>query len=152
MCETAKTINAKTTVMKSLRALSLALALLISGLTYANNGPCNKNETPGKKVNEINGSVIQNGNKKPLSEVSITAYYTSKKEKVVITDCNGNYAFDDLKPGTYKFVFEKEGYKKVTRENVNIRTDEPFLLNVEMVLSEETKLFPSIFHFMDNEK
>ncbi len=138
--------------MKSFRFLAVAIAMLTA--VGANAGtspsPC-KNETPNKKVNEINGSVIQTGSKKPLGEVSITAYVSSKKEKVIITDCNGNYAFDDLKPGVYKFVFEKEGYKKVAKENITIKTDEAFLLNVEMVLTSETKLFPSIFHFMDND-
>ena len=38
--------------------------------------------------------------------------FVPKKEKVVITDGTGAYSFDDLKPGVYKFVFEKEGYKK----------------------------------------
>lgn len=136
--------------MKCLRLFAVAATLLAATVTKAGTKPDN-NETPCKKVNEINGSVVQTGTKKPISEVSITAYFTSKKEKVMITDCNGNYAFDDLKPGVYKFVFEKEGYKKVTRENVTIKTDEAFVMNIEMVLNSETKLFPSIFHFMEND-
>ncbi|MBI1342385.1 MAG: hypothetical protein GC171_05540 [Terrimonas sp.] len=126
-----------------------AIGLLAYGAVQAS-GNNNDNETPGKKVNEINGSVLVSSSKKPIENVSVTAYMTSKKEKVVITDTNGNYAFDDLKPGVYKFVFEKEGYKKVTKENVAIKTDEAFLLNIEMITSEGTQLFPSPFHFMDN--
>ena len=124
--------------------------ILFFAIAKAGNvSPCN-NETPGKKVNDINGSVVVVSSKKPIENVSVTAYYTSKKEKVVITDCNGNYAFDDLRPGVYKFVFEKEGFKKVVKENITIKPDEVFLLNIEMMTSGETKLFPSPLHFMDN--
>lgn len=51
-----------------------------------------------------------------VHDVVITAYLTLKKEKMTVTDGRGDYAFNDLRPGTYKFVFEKEGYKKVTKE------------------------------------
>lgn len=100
----------------------------------------------GKK-NDIAGSISHAETKKPLRDVSITAYLSSKKEKVVITDMNGTYAFDDLKAGTYKFVFEKEGYKRVTKEKVIIKTDEAFQLNIEMIEDEKFDLLPSPFHF-----
>ena len=86
--------------------------------------------------------------KKPLTNVSVTAYLTSdKKEKVVLSDSNGNYAFDDLKPGVYKFVFEKDGYKKVTKEKVFIKTDEGFQLNIEMAEEKDFDFIPGAFNF-----
>jgi len=81
---------------------------------------------------DIAGGVIHGETKKPISNVVVTAYLSSKKEKVVVTDGNGNYNFDDLKPGTYKFIFEKDGYKKVMRDKVVIKSDEAFQLNVEL--------------------
>ena len=100
----------------------------------------------GKK-DDVNGVVIDADEKKPLKDVSITAYLTSKKEKVVLTDEDGGYAFDELKPGTYKFVFEKTGYKKVVKEKVVVKVDEGFQLRVEMLEDKDSGLMPSPFHF-----
>ena len=100
------------------------------------------------KKNDINGGVFHNETKKPISNVSVTAYLTAnKKEKIVVSDSNGNYAFDDLKPGTYKFVFEKDGYKKVTKEKVIIKTDEGFQLNIEMMEEKDFDFVPGAFSF-----
>ena len=95
------------------------------------------NTDPGKK-DDIMGSVIGAEGKKPLKDVCITAYLCSKKEKVVITDGTGAYSFDDLKPGVYKFVFEKEGYKKVIKEKVTVKVDEGFQLDIEMLQDNTT--------------
>ncbi|MBS1610492.1 MAG: carboxypeptidase regulatory-like domain-containing protein [Bacteroidetes bacterium] len=99
----------------------------------------------GKK-NDINGSVTEE-NKKPVREVNVTAYLASRKEKVVTTNEEGNYAFDDLKPGTYKFVFEKLGYRKVVKDKVIIKTDESFQMNIEMIQNNDFDLVPTPFHF-----
>jgi hypothetical protein len=96
-----------------------------------------------KKV-DIAGGVIHAETKKPLSHVSVAAYSSTKKEKVVLTDGNGNYSFNDLKPGIYKLVFEKDGFKKVTKERVAIRPDEGFQLNVEMGEVEGFPILPGL--------
>ena len=124
----------------------LLTCIFLLGFVIANaaaTGPGNGN---GKK-DDLNGSVIHADTKKPLKDVSITAFLTSKKEKVVITDGSGNYTFDDLKPGTYKFVFEKDGYRKVTKEKVIVKVDEGFQLNIEMIEAHDFDLMPSPFHF-----
>ena len=107
------------------------------------------NTDPGKK-DDIMGSVIGAEGKKPLKDVCITAYLCSKKEKVVITDGTGAYSFDDLKPGVYKFVFEKEGYKKVIKEKVTVKVDEGFQLDIEMLQDTSTDVMPSTSHFLYN--
>ena len=125
----------------------LAVSLLGFVAAKANTGSDPGRE--GKKVDEINGIIFDSENKKPLKDVTITAYFASKKEKAIQTDETGNYAFDELKPGTYKFVFEKAGYKKVTKEKVVIKTDETFQLNIEMIGSNDFEMMPSPFHFSD---
>jgi Carboxypeptidase regulatory-like domain len=102
-----------------------------------------------KKADVINGVIFALENKRPLKDVTITAFSVSKKEKTVQTNETGNYAFDELKPGIYKFVFEKAGFKKVTKEKVVIKTDETFQLNIEMIESNDLELMPSPFHFSD---
>jgi hypothetical protein len=86
-----------------------------------------------------------------LKDVTVTAYLVSKKEKMVMTDDAGSFAFDELKPGTYKFVFEKSGFKKVTKEKIVVKTDEGFQLNIEMIENTSTgyDIMPSPFHFSD---
>jgi hypothetical protein len=123
------------------KSILLVLFLLGAFFAKANNGPGN-----GAK-DELNGLVVHAENKKPLKDVSITAYTgNSKKEKVVISNEEGTFSFDELKPGTYKFVFEKTGFKKVTREKVVIKTDETFQLQIEMIEMGDYEILPSPFN------
>ena len=124
------------------RFLLLAISLLGFAMAKADPG----NPGAGKK-DELNGIVIHAESKKPLKDVSVTAILISKKEKVVITDEDGSFAFDELKPGTYKFIFEKTGFKKITKEKVVIKTDEAFQLNIEMIESDDFEIMPSPFSF-----
>jgi hypothetical protein len=124
----------------------LTIVLTAAAFTAsANNTDPTSEET---KKTDIAGGVIHTDTKKPLSNVSVTAYSAAKKEKVVYTDANGNYSFDELKAGTYKLVFEKTGYKKIVREKVIIRPDEGCQLNVEMDSENEMQILPgSLFNF-----
>lgn len=122
---------------------SILLVLFLLGTFFAKAaiGPGN-----GAK-DELNGVVVHAENKKPLKEVSVTAYTgNSKKEKVVISNDEGGFSFDELKPGIYKFVFEKTGFKKVTREKVVIKTDETFQLQIEMIEVGDYEIMPSPFN------
>jgi len=104
---------------------------------------------PGKKE-DIMGSVFNAEGKKPLKDVSVTAYLSSKKEKVTITNGSGVYAFDDLKPGVYKFVFEKDGFKKVVKEKVCVKVDEGYQMDIEMLQDSPADVMPSPSHFLYN--
>ena len=125
----------------------LSLCLLGFAIAKASTDPdpCNSKN----KVCEVNGMILDSDHKKPLKDVTITAYSSSKKEKTVQTDEDGTFSFDELKSGTYKFVFEKVGFKKVTKEKVVIKTDETFQLNIEMIENKDLDLAPSPFHFSD---
>jgi hypothetical protein len=132
--------------MKIKLLLLSCFVIFASVIAKAAPAPTEKNEAT--KKNDINGGVFHNETKKPISNVSVTAYLThNKKEKVILSDGNGNYAFDDLKPGIYKFVFEKDGYKKVTKEKIIIRTDDGFQLNIEMVEEKDFDFVPGAFTF-----
>jgi hypothetical protein len=103
------------------RVFLLAVGLLGFVAAKANN------DDPGTgikgKKDDINGLVTHSESKKPMKDVTVTAYLVSKKEKFVMTDDAGSFSFDELKPGTYKFVFEKAGFKRVTKEKVVVKTD-----------------------------
>lgn len=104
---------------------------------------------PGKSINEVAGNIVDGDSKKALREVTVTAYSANKKEKFVITDEFGRFEFDELKTGIYKLVFEKEGYKKVVREKISIKTDETFQMRIEMIEADGFDLMPSPFQFFD---
>ena len=103
------------------------------------------------KKADILGGVYNHDSKKPLGSVTVTVYSAAHREKVVFTDAAGMYVFDDLKAGTYNFVFEKDGYKKVTREKVAILPDAGVLLNIEMSKHSSFEFVPGPFHFTDLE-
>ena len=132
------------------RILLMTLFLFIFVAAKANTDPEPSNTClKGKKENLI-GTVIHSDNKKPLKDVNVTAYLVSKKEKTIVTDEEGAFAFGELKPGVYKLVFEKAGYKKITKEKVVIKTDEAFQLNIEMIeQAGGFDLLPSPLHFTD---
>ena len=129
--------------MKPKTLLLVATFVLGSVLARANGND------PGKKE-DIIGNVFNAEGKKPLKDVSVTAYLSSKKEKVVVTDGTGAFSFDDLKPGLYKFVFEKDGYKKVVKERVCVKVDEGFQMDIEMLQDNGTDVMPSPSHFLYN--
>ena len=130
------------------KLLLLGFGLLGFVVANANNDDPDPGTGKGKK-DELNGVVTHSDSKKPLRDVTVTAYLVSKKEKMVFTDDEGGFAFDELKPGTYKFVFEKAGFKKVTKDKVVVKTDEAFHLNIEMIETGNYDLMPSPFHFSD---
>ncbi|MBP7556019.1 MAG: carboxypeptidase regulatory-like domain-containing protein [Chitinophagaceae bacterium] len=134
-----------------IKLLLFSVSLLGYGMAHANNNPdpgpaaC---DNKGKK-DDLIGMVIHADTRKPLKDVNVTAYLASKKEKSVITDEVGNYSFEELKPGSYKFVFEKAGYKKVTKEKVIVKSDDAFQINIEMLEAKDFELVPSPMHFVD---
>lgn len=130
-----------------LKLFILTLALASAFLAKANT-TCTKIQVSGISKTDIAGGVIHADTKKPLSNVSVTVYSATKKEKVVYTDANGNYSFDELKAGTYKLIFEKDGFKKVIKDKVTIRPDEGCQLNVEMDNEASFEIVPgALFDF-----
>ncbi|TAL51575.1 MAG: carboxypeptidase regulatory-like domain-containing protein [Chitinophagaceae bacterium] len=131
-----------------LKILLLTLFFIAGCLYVQATGNHPKNTGPGKSDDEVNGSIVHGDSKKPLKDVTITAYTASKKEKYVVTDESGHFEFDDLKPGIYKLVFEKEGFKKITREKIVVKTDDPFQMNIEMFELSDFDLMPSPLYLM----
>lgn len=99
------------------------------------------------RKSDMMGCVLNSETKKPLKDVCITAYMASKKEQVIVTNEHGNYSFENLRPGVYKFVFQKDGYKRVTKEKVFIKTDNGFQMNIEMPENEDFNFMPGAFSF-----
>ena len=131
-----------------MRSKIFLLAISIFGVVIAKATITDPKDDNGKK-DDLNGTVIYVESKKPIKDVSITAYLLSKKEKTVLTNEDGNFAFDELKPGTYKFIFEKAGFKRITKDKVVIKADEAFQLKIEMIENSDFDIMPSPLHFSD---
>ena len=129
------------------KVLLLTLTFIIAAF-WAQARDTNLQATPVKK-NDIAGNVVHSQTKKPLGNVSVTAYSAAKKQKVMTTDNNGNFYFNDLEPGTYRFVFQKDGFKKVTKEKITIRPEETFQMTIEMLEAEDYNFIPGTFNFVD---
>jgi len=106
----------------------------------------------GRNDDDVNGVVMDAGTRKPLKDVSVIAIMNSKKEKVVISDANGGFSLDDLKPGTYKLIFEKDGYKRMVRDKVVIPSNPSAPIQVKIEMEEShtaSERGPSVWHFFD---
>ena len=100
----------------------------------------------------MTGFVLEAETGKPMKDVNITAYSTTKKEKVTISSANGSFALTDLKPGVYKFVFQKEGFEKVVREKMVLKQNEGYQITIQMTQEESLfDLVPSPLQFSGEE-
>ncbi len=121
----------------------LVILLLGSMATFANTGGGkDRKEDP-----DMTGTIIQSENGRPLKDVYITAYNATRKEKTALTDINGSFSLADLKPGVYKFVFQKDGFKRVVKEKIILKTNEDYQMNIEMAEEIIYDLMPSPLRF-----
>ena len=135
---------------KILLFIGVILAGCLSSQTsWANTGGNGVTETASKS--EIMGTVYTAESRKPLRDVVVTAYSNNKRESRAQTDHEGNYSFSDLKPGVYRLVFERDGYRKVSRDKVRIKTDDGFQLNIDMEEIHDFDWVPGIFNFSGGE-
>lgn len=127
-----------------MRYLYLLLAFLFAAFISS----ANSHIFNGGK-NDLCGGVIQAETKKPLTKVTITVYAADKKQKVAVTDNKGNFLLSDLKPGMYRLVFEKDGYKRVVKEKVVIKPEDTSTLNVQMAENDDFRIIPGQIFFTD---
>jgi Carboxypeptidase regulatory-like domain len=129
--------------MKNKQLILIVIGVLVGLAGYANTGSKDKKEDP-----DMIGSITFTETGKPLKDVNVTAYNVSKKEKVAVSDVNGNFSLIDLKPGVYKFVFQKDGFQKVVREKIVLKINEDYQLNIQMAEDESIfDLMPSPLRF-----
>jgi len=95
---------------------------------------------------EVSGH-IKSAGQAPLKDVTVTIYTEDNQEIVLHTDKKGSFSIGDLKPGTYKMVFTKNGYQKITRQRVVIKENEGFMVKLQMQENDPLHIFPSPLHF-----
>ncbi|MBN8787609.1 MAG: carboxypeptidase regulatory-like domain-containing protein [Terrimonas sp.] len=137
--------------MKSTFILGVAMLLAFSVAGTDAKACTNPPEKNNVDAHKVNGVVLDMDSKKPLKDVNVTAIRQSKKEKVVTTDVNGGYTIIMLKPGTYRLIFEKEGYKKVIKEKVEVKENNLLQINIEMPeFAPISDRGPSAWHFFES--
>jgi Carboxypeptidase regulatory-like domain len=128
--------------MKKTQLILFVLCLSASLSCFAGSPAC-KPEEPMLK-----GVILAAETGKPLKDVSITAYSNSKKEKTVVSNASGGFSLADLKPGVYRFVFQKEGLEKVVRDKIVVKANEDYQLTIRMFDEENMfDLMPSPLRF-----
>lgn len=125
----------------------LLIVVLFNGITVFGALP------PGHSASHLFGTVTDNYDR-PVADVNVIAIpETAPQETVtVFSNRNGNYNLPLLKPGVYRLVFEKDGYKKLVKEKVTISRDASTkALNVEIILMPRfSERGPSVWHFFDS--
>lgn len=89
---------------------------------------------------KISGKVISSKGEGLISAVVTVS--TAEFTKPVQTDYNGDFKFNDLKPGKYKVVAKYVGFESTTLENVEVVAGQTNTLNI--VLFEKQKVLKDI--------
>lgn len=80
----------------------------------------------------VTGKVSENPTT-PLVEAHVQIISADTVLSSALTDVTGNYKMIGLPSGTYKIVCEKEGYTKITVEQVVVKARETNVVNVPMI-------------------
>lgn len=130
--------------MKIQHLAAFVVTMFVANASFANTTPGENPPGDDTRKTDLLGGVTHADTRKPLAQVNVVAYMSNKREAVAITDNQGQYYFNDLKPGVYKLVFEKDGFNKVIREKVTIRANDGSQLNIQMEEEDEFRILPGL--------
>ncbi|HXI55392.1 MAG TPA: TonB-dependent receptor [Polyangia bacterium] len=82
----------------------------------------------------LTGTITDAATKKPVADVVVTATSPNLQgEQIVVTDASGFYRIPSLPPGVYTLRFDKEAFKPLAREGIELRSETTMRLNVELL-------------------
>jgi len=113
--------------MKS-RALSILGAALLSAAAYGQIGT----STITGRVTDASGAVVPNVS---VRVVQPSTNFTS----TTTTNSEGIYRVLSLQPSMYRITFESAGFKKVIRDNVELRTGDTLAVDIAMQVGQVTE-------------
>jgi hypothetical protein len=86
----------------------------------------------------LTGVVVDNGSKKPLEGVAVTATSPSAQgEQIAVTDRAGVYRIPNLPPGEYALRFDRDGYYANERSGFTLRGDITVRINAGLARTDE---------------
>ncbi|MBN1926724.1 MAG: carboxypeptidase-like regulatory domain-containing protein [Prolixibacteraceae bacterium] len=104
--------------MKKILLTILATALFLASYAKENNeGKNSEAEKEAVQVIDFKGSIIDHVSSEALVGVEVQIEGTDIK---AYTDFDGNFTFENLKPGKYNIIATYISYEKNTLENVEI--------------------------------
>lgn len=113
-----------------IKKTGLLLATLVLSLGLMAQEPAGK----------ITGDIVAESSSQPLIEAVITISSPMLKgKKFAVTDSLGKYQFANLPAGPYTLIFEMEGYKKLTKENMIVQPGGTLTVAAQLV--KQTVLF-----------
>lgn len=87
----------------------------------------------GSTNTQVVGTIVDAETKKPITDASIIVTGSSiKGEQIFKTDDKGSFKISLPQEGTYSFKFVAEDYKTVRKKDVNIKTNPPTKLLIEL--------------------
>ncbi len=105
----------------------VVLALLTSSLAW------------GQATTSLRGTVSDpSGAVIPNAKVSLVNTATGL-ERTTPSGADGNYEFLQVLPGTYRLLFESEGFRKLVRENVQLLVNLPATVNAALEVGRPTE-------------
>jgi hypothetical protein len=114
------------------KILTFAISLLFLGLTVAlaegeptGSSPVKSSKIEGKVLDMVTGEALA-GVAVSIKDADLVAY----------TDFDGNYTFENLKPGIYNLVASFISYKNSLIENVEINPDQPREIIIQLQVSK----------------
>src|SRR5260221_4104720 len=110
--------------MRLVKNFVLTLTLSCLGAFAAAHAQAGKAELTGSLRDQNRAAVTQ-------ARVAVTEIAIGQTYSTTVTD-NGDYAFTNLKPGTYNVAVEADGLKGFVREGVRLPTGERVRLDVEL--------------------
>jgi hypothetical protein len=109
--------------MFRIKATYLVVTFLLSLITM---------NLSGQDAGTLNGTVTNSsGAAVPQANIVIKNNATGMSQNI-ITDQNGSFTFANLQPGTYTVIVEVTGYRRLSRNDVNIVLGQPVRLTLGM--------------------
>ena len=103
-------------------------------ITMQSQGSSSSSPSGGSGSGTILGTVVNAEDKKPVSDVVVTATSPNLQgEQVVVTDAQGQYRIPQLPPGIYTMRFDKEAFRPFSRPEIQLRLDRTLRVNVELL-------------------
>src|SRR5437588_9663757 len=112
----------------SMKILACAAAMLWGTSALAQVG----SSTISGRVVDASGAVVPNVN---VSVVQVSTNFTFK----ATTNSDGLYRVPSLSPGEYRVTFEGAGFKKVVRDNVDLRTGDNLAVDAKLEVGSVTE-------------
>jgi hypothetical protein len=127
-----RSIHSESTRSRSFRWYRIATSLFMLFLATAYGHTQATNGTINGTLSEQSGAVVA------ATQVSLTNIGTADT-RVATTNDSGFYQFHNLPPGNYRITVQKQGFKELTREPIELQVDSTLQMNLTLSVGSTTE-------------